>query len=171
MQPWISPIFERLRKRFYFTPGCHCCGTPETGSYCTVDCPDDTFKCWEIVIAGVTDGTCSDCNENYNGTWTLVWQSNCAWTAVINSSSVCGSTAPAAIQMNRGGLTPGTCSGTQPGSVVVNGPAFGGAMATWELTDIGNFNCEGDNEYTLCSSRGECATWPTTITATPAVCP
>lgn len=49
----------------FFWGGCPCCG-----DFCE-GCSTGLSECWEVTIAGITDNSCTLC-DNFNRTWTLV---------------------------------------------------------------------------------------------------
>lgn len=66
----LSKLFNLPWPPGFFWPDCPCC---LTGPCATFKCgdPDPSPVTWEFAIAGITNGTCTDCS-NLNRTYTLV---------------------------------------------------------------------------------------------------
>lgn len=105
---------------------------------------------WQVIVSGVTNGTCSICN-NYNKAWSIPLQV---------------STDPCIWQDDNGGgcdpesFTKLTCDPTDfVLSFDTDTAIYKRSRATW--------SCLGSNVMTLFSNNGSCATWPATVTVTP----
>ncbi len=169
-----------------------CCGEPEI-EY-TFDCSQcgdpGIATCWEVAVAGVTDNTCSECDEEFNGTFTL-WHAathypslntrgGCEYINPWEGTPPCflpsGSSQHRIWMNNSLGISPpGTCPSGGSGRWWI---VFGNGLATYVSPDYGfqsgGFGTECDIQevtFTRCHTTATCATWPTTITITAIPCP
>lgn len=124
---------------------------------------------WSLVVAGVTNNTCSECNS-YNGTFTLAFFGTdnsgfgveCIWHA--GAINVCNPGGPENyiwhLQCYRefGYFELSPVMLGSPGST--QAPVYRKSIASW--------NCLGANTLTLVTyDDTNCANWPATLTVTP----
>lgn len=152
---------------------------------CTVDNPPD---CWEVAIAGLGNGNCTDCSY-YNATWILkrigyVIQGNCTsplccWETVEEQwdcgALEVGDSTPNALRLtletNAFGfriwvLTIGILDVPLQGNIT-----FGYRLS--EDTSAGDFNPSCNREIELTTKTGDstaCSTYPSSLTLVPANC-
>jgi hypothetical protein len=143
----------------FFFPGCPCCGS-ETNCF---SCDDslEMIDCWEVTIAGVTDGTCSEC-ELVNGTWILSYvvdiANQCTWDgdAIDNSGAGCSN-----IDFWRLVFTSGEWRVRLGQGVLTQ-------LVRYTGLDETNFDCDGPNVLSVFGTpSGVCANFPATVTVTP----
>ena len=128
------------------------CGCTQCGVECT-SCPVAPAT-WTVTLAGITDGTCSDC-ETWNRQYLMTFNPTgggtaCVWTETISLGcsvikaqfSISGGTANFALFSS------------------------GGGVAAWELGS--GVNCFAANVLTLSGAIAECSTLPATVTVSPA---
>lgn len=144
---------------------CDCCGGDGCGD-CTspTNCTGGTglAECYELVVAGVTDDGCADCDENYNGTFLLIKESTppvpyvCSWATV--EEAPCG--AIAGTPLYRMGVLGNTLQlfADQVGA------EFEGAVP------LGNC-CRPVDLPFKADVVGDCDNWPATVTVEPMACP
>lgn len=125
------------------------------------DCGGTLYaRCWEITVAGITNGTCVGTNCTIlNGTHILIVTGNCC----IYSTG-----------------TLGNFSGC-PGGSVGSGPIFWGmnlcsgtldaSVTTIRYSIVGTVDPVGTNVFSFTSKLAGCNNPPSTITAVPVACP
>ena len=168
--------------------GCMCCGRGAAGSAASVsgasvsgasapfsgsdtlacsECPNGIPQCWEIAVAGITNGTCPACSTTLNGTFILEYISGCDFQSPPLTGCDGGCF---------GGGHPSNGSWwmtvTPTGATIGSGSTVGSTFDSrfWTTTDN---PCDGES-IVLTNSTGSsscCNNWPTTITATPVNCP
>ncbi len=180
----VCPIFDTISGQTVIT-GLTLETTPTTlpggSSIDDPTCEDDPLECcgeacgiceqtpryWKFTIAGVTDGTCTDCNEVMNGSFTVGWNGGCAFLATAFAGAGCfGGGEQWRFAYNPvgtgGGFTDDTWSlSTTDGATVI---------ILYELAGA-SFNCLSANALAKISSSGECTNWPATVTLTPSAGP
>jgi len=138
-----------------------CCGNITT----CIECLSGISKCWEIVVAGVSNVSCLNCG-NYNGTIKLTYIDSCRWLGPNTDGCVdAGTFCSFALLDNPLWL--------MNYNVTVSGKwALGAAqnIATYELTS--GDPCNNDTlTFSLTNNPGNCCSGlPATITATPISC-
>lgn len=146
----LSKLFNLPWPPGFFWLDCPCCGVE-----CS-ECDGPAARTWEITVAGVTNGTCSNCGD-YNGTFQLNHNplGGCSWFTVFNSS----------------GCTVFGVSnwllGIDSSNAVLNAQGDFTTAVEYRLA-TSSFDCLGSNVMTLISSGSECNNWPSTITIAPA---
>lgn len=137
---------------------------------CSTDCPGTAggARCFELVVAGVTNGVCTHCN-GYDGTFILEitsgpFASSCIWTAVITNA--CNSPTLTAYGMRRDTLDSSFMSITLS-AFSAEGPVLG-VQVRYRIP-FADFDCNGPNTFTLTSQSTGCS-WPATITIEPIAC-
>lgn len=165
----MAAIWLLMAVPLFFFPGCLCCG--ETCNLC--DTGDTMSRCWEIAIAGVTNGTCTGCSA-FNGTHVL---------EIINGSPTCEHNNDGTLSANCNNFPFGCVSDNPEFSMVINGgtwtleiiaPTCSSQYATYSLTagsGTSDFDCDGDNDFSKNFNGPNCGNFPNTITATPVACP
>lgn len=135
--------------------GC-CCGGDTIGPCCgCTSMPHD----YTVVMAGVTDGTCTGCGAAHNRTWNLIFNdsapSDCRWFDTLGVVDPCDAIDSLGVEI--------TCDGTY---VYVK---FAGdrSYASYRKLQV-DWSCLGSNELDLYASDAGCANYPATVTATPA---
>ena len=152
----LSKLFKLPWPPGFFFPGCPCCIEQVTCATCT----DSTLaKIWEFTISGVTNGSCSNCANDYNGTFQVtnvfVCRSN------TSELTTCGSFT--SLERYRLDILSGP------------GPSFGRLsshiglekQSIWSNAD---FDCLGSNVLTQefpSDSNDVCFGWPSTVTVKP----
>lgn len=161
----------------FFQGGCPCCPADDfpTTTGCA-SCPSAP-ETWELTVSGVTDGaTCTECDEDYNGTFLLKHHSTASGGPPIITS---GSPLDAGCIWYTDELI--GCGGSVPGRYVMwryapdnywylyaYATTLGTATKLYRLA-VGSFDCLGPNTFNQFSSTGaHCSSWPTTMTVTPA---
>lgn len=121
------------------------------------NCPDGMSKCWELVVAGVTDNDCLSCDE-FNGTHVLIHSgsNNCVFTTLETDS--CGGS---------GALWSLTLDANPPR--LLSGLFFGTSHSRYDLS--GTFDCNGSNTFDLVGNTSDCQNWPPSLTIEPVACP
>lgn len=137
-------------------------------------------KCWEVVIAGVTNDTCDECND-FNGTHILDiaesgepgFGQDCARVLVFGADSHCSgasNTVHFGLRFGDVSPTPGTCEGGEFTPrwqfVAIRGATF--PIVVYEA--VGEFDCDGPSEFGLCHASDDCDNWPTSVTLEPIAC-
>lgn len=121
-------------------------------------------ECWEVVIAGVTDNNCTDCDENLNGVFLLDNPNNnnfftCTFTYDFSPAWCLGN-----------GTTITLTYSTLQTNVTLSMPtAFGGPIINYEIARS-SFNELGSNVMSLNTSSTACSDLPSTVTVSPASC-
>lgn len=150
----------------FFWGGCPCCGV----SCFECDAGTAMSECWEITVAGIVNDRCTLCG-NINGTWTIqnAPDTECSFTGSLVSyfyyiffpSFSCFSSTGSWVMYRDAGNARWTLD-------------FGISTVRYVLNDVSGtpqFDCDGPNTFSLQFSGGACASFPSTITATPVVCP
>jgi hypothetical protein len=148
--------------------------------------PNFTHECWEIAIAGVTNGACSDC-DSLDGIYLVQHVfvfGDCIWaeTQVPVSDPFCpNSMGVDRYEMNQ--LEMFGLPSSVPGGIPNNGviririefiSTGTESIVYYIIPESRTFDCDGPNEFELSVnqfSTNSCASWPDTITAIPAECP
>lgn len=144
----------------FFNVDCNClCAGPSPCQYCpdwASDANGYVTKCWEVTIAGVTNGTCSVCVD-FNRAWNLAHLVGCSFAEGTPNTEYCNS---------------GQVGGVNLATEVLVGVltwrlyfrvGFTTIIAEYQLADI-SWDCEGPNVMSLVSSDGTCSGWPSTVT-------
>lgn len=91
LTPW-RPLSFASSAPFHFSPCPECCT-------CTL-CSEETPATWQVVLSSMADGTCADCDENFNDTFILTRTHQfftplgaitpkCVWTYNLGEKSIC----------------------------------------------------------------------------------
>lgn len=149
-------------------------------------CPDSIIaKCWEVVIAGVTDDACSECDTFYNGTFSLAkggysFPGPFGGTVCLDDGCcflhskggfVCGETAPIFTTTMALRHT-STDGGRWEFAVYLTDTAVGSLdlFLLYALSDV-SFDCLGANTLTFVSGEPVRCHYPATVTIQPVECP
>lgn len=129
---------------------------------CCQQCPDGAARCWELILAGVTNGTCSLCG-GYNRAYILEKVgsnplANCQWrinlTCPCNAPTICG------INMLE------DTTNTDYMAITISDGVFG--ITRYRLLKT-EFDCNGPNTFTRVTTQPACS-FPTTLTIEPIAC-
>lgn len=103
-----------------------------------------------VTFSGVTDGTCTGCNEQINGDLELTRTSDTAWGS--SGGAVCGADVLGlSLALSGGTLTLTIKSGTT-------------TIAVYSNASAGGYDGSGSTVLTKISSTGACLNWPSTVT-------
>ena len=135
---------------------CGCGG--RTGCLYCVAAPNS----WRLVVAGITNGTCSDCN-NANGEFTLAFFQPvvCGWQ-VEPAFTFCGLAQHGTWQLTEASF------GAQDvfELSLIKGIADPAVVATYRVNRA-DWNCLGTNVMPLVSNSNHCNNYPATLTVVP----
>lgn len=133
-------------------PNCtECCGTPLVPAICG-DCTLMPYQ-YKVTLAGIADGSCNLCDENFNGTFTITKFGNentCLW--LLDLGFFCDGTNGITLFYNPGGYW----------EFSIGSSSFN----TYRLAPE-DFDCTGVNVMPLVTDAGYCTNLPATVTLTP----
>ncbi len=128
-------------------------------------------RCWELVVGGVTDNDCDQCNEDINGTFILkndgifnncnTFGGNCAWCT--DEKENCGEGTADRFNLTFGG-------GTTTLVIFARTNTIDPASATYRQDPL-PFNCNQSITLELISSTSDCSNFPSQLTIEPINCP
>ncbi len=148
-------------------------------------CSFGTYECWEVAVAGVTDDGCTDCDD-YNGTYVVRNSTNttfqCFFTNNPQKTGGCTDDGDITVTLGVQSTGPKSVCGTTsvPTAfwwIQCEAKSFSGGAAAYRENGTYPFDCDtpsGNELDFLCvtsQSASECATWPSTLTAVPIICP
>lgn len=133
----------------------------ETDSCANCDEGNQAAECWELVLAGITDRVCTDC-ELLNTTYVLTRVAggggdSCIWEAEAN---VCG-------VVNDMLFTITASAGMR--LEIFN--TVGALIVRWSTSVADPINCADANVLTFETAGLQCRTYPATVTLVPIDCP
>lgn len=148
----------------FFLPGCVCCMEFVTCANCSGGA--DFSRCWELVVAGVADNTCTNCT-NVNGTFTLdTVVPQCNATSLSSPSIEYYHTGLASCFSATSNWVLGV--GSTNTTLVIGPSSF--RLAIYQIA-TSSFDCEAENTISKSSNSVACTSWPSTLTVTPIACP
>lgn len=154
---WIRDVAP-VAPAFLF-PGCGCCegcGTIDISSGC--DGCTEIPGCYEFSIAGVQNGSCTNCN-NWNRTIKVESLGGCLWVSGFLTAEMCNEDFIAAEL--------GFTGGGDPRWELRLRDTPNHAYAIYRV-DGGAWDCLATNIMSLDSSSARCTGWPNEITVEPA---